>query len=87
MRSLRPYTLPGIVNVDLLRNLQLIHKAEHGPFYARKHLFATATVTFLGRYSQADTAYLLLPKLASDQWTVYRLRYKRDNGKVAYALD
>ena len=27
----------GIVNVDLLRNLQLIHKAEHGPFYARKH--------------------------------------------------
>ena len=77
---------PGIVNVDLLRNLQLIHKAEHGPFYARKHLFATAIVTFLGQHSQADTTYLL-HKLASDQWTVYRLRYKRDNGKVAYALD
>lgn len=77
---------PGIVNVDLLRNLQLIHKARHGPFYARKHLFATATVTSLGRYSQAVTSYLLWPKPASVQWTVYRLRYKRDNGKVAYAL-
>lgn len=77
---------PGIVNVDLLRNLQLIHKAEHGPFYARKHLFATAPVTFLDQHSQADPTYLLSYKLANNQWAVYRLRYKRDNGKVAYAL-